>query len=344
MPAGLKTIHGFQRDRQTGSFPLLVEEVNETLLVECHSALDDIFDLQDSLPGFGGASANMPDGSTITFSLYISKHPNRDRLTLLDASNVRRAPDKGAYWLIDLKYGFVPNPDQSVTNPNNPQQSQQIVYPWQKPPVWSSSSKIVDHFTFRKPDGTLIRHANKLVITEPIRVPMAHEVYSFSFARPYGSFNPEAIRQYMGGLNKTILWGGQPGTWKLTGKNENEQWQQFRGEGQFESNVRFITTSLTFEWNPEGWKEEKVSMSTKQLVTVDGVERLTKIIIDWDGNIARSPWPLLTDGSASPFEPASIDPTQFALINHGWDFQNQIQPDIRTLAIQLGLYAGGVAP
>jgi len=355
MPTGLKTIYGFVREEQQGSFAFLKEDITERLLVECHNVTDDLFDLQTTLPAYGQASGNMPDGSTITFTLWVSTHPQAAYLTLISAPSVKRAEDGSAFWIIELEYKVdVSNlttgdirqrPDQKTTNPDLPaSQREQIVFPWDRPAVWTSSTRLVKHSTYLKPNGNPIVHANGFPILTPVDVDMVHEVHTFTFNIPYVNFDYDRdISTFVNGYNKVQLWQKPQYAWKLTSANVNEQYETLNVPvtgNQF--TAHYVSVTLTFEYNPETWDLIIIDKHTFQLVLVNGAPTHLPIPVNARGDFAQEPWPLLANGEAVPWN--NNNPQNYAQLQTGWNPANSPQGDIKNMVLGYRLTIPGVAP
>lgn len=319
---GVASLHGFQREEVNVDFKFLNEEVNETLLIEADSVLDRWDQIQDDLPAYGGASGNMPDGSTITFTLGRSPHPHRSRLILREATNLRKVKNSGNFWEIDLLYNMDVS-DQEVQDPQDPENSQVIILPWQKAPVWQAGNSITEHETFQKPNGDLIRHTNGAPITEPISVPLQHTSHTFTWNIKWDILDYDRdIEKYVNSINKQTMWNKPVGTWKLTNTSATEMWERipFDEDVSGEYSFHYARITATFEHNPEGWNTAPFSKSTWELSVISLsplLYGLAPITVNSRGDFAEEPWPLQDDGTAVPYN--SLDDSNlYARIDTGW--------------------------
>jgi hypothetical protein len=351
MPTGVKNICGFIRDSTTGNFGFLNEKVTETLRVEAYNVTDTLMDIQDSLPAYGTASGNMPDGTTITFTIHISRHPHRSRLLLLSAPSIRKVKGSGAWWDINLTYGM----DADKTKTTNPEQENPgtqnvIVLPWQQPPIWNFQTTEVDHDSFVKRwSGEQITMTNGLPITRPIRRKMSHEVNSFTFNIAWNDLDIEDIRKFKGMLNKQTLWGHLPGTVKCRSISINEQFKRMNTQTDEADKfvVHFAQVQTSFEYNPMGWAPRILSASTLQAVPIiaTGTVAYLPIPTNERGDFADEPWPLDINGLAIPYEDVKTAQEDFVYIDT--EDNHTAQPgalDIWKFANAYKLYSGKRRP
>jgi hypothetical protein len=319
--------HGFEREQSKLSAKFLSESVDETLLIE----VDDVFErwdeIQDALPAYGAASGNMPDGSTITFTLGRSPHPHRSRLILREASPLKKVPNSGTFWTVKLRYEMDIS-DQETEDPADPQNSNVIVLPWQRPPQWQASAKIVEHETFDKPNGDAILHTNNLPLNKPISVPLQHTTHTFTWNIKWAALDYDRdLESYANRMNKQTMWEKPPGTWKLTNISASEAWERipFDDDVPGEYSFHFARVTASFEYNPEGWNKAPYSKSTYAYSAIS----LSPLILGYApipvnsrGDLAKEPWPLKDDGFAVDYNDIN-DRSQYARLDTGWTADDQ---------------------
>jgi hypothetical protein len=329
MAAGIKKIHGFLPEEQDIRPFFNRTEIKEVVRVEMNTTRfglqDNAIDMIEFLPSFasgpGDPSIN-PLG--ITFTLYQSPHPKAASLVLLECSGIKRVSGSGTFYDVTLNYGnFIPGEITTVESSNSPNPGSPIVSPLQQPPVWSSSSNIVQKQTMTRPNGKFIVHENGLAITSPISYEEAHTVHTWSFNVNYDSTNYYSdIASYVGfvGRRNDTLFGVRASYWKFTAASSQEMRESY-GTGKSRVRFHYLKCQVSFEYNPSDWLDDAKLYSRSTYQRVNG--KLIPIKINDLGDRAQEPWPLQTkepDGDCfgAPYNvnPPNID--LYAVLDTGY--------------------------
>lgn len=329
MAAGIKKIHGFIPEEQDIRPYFNRTEIKEVVRVEMDTTnfgvQDNAIDLIDYLPSYasGPGDTNF-NPLQITFTFYQSPHPKAASLVLLECSGIKRVSDSGTFYDISLNYGnFIPGELTTVEGPEKPNPGTPIISPLQQPPVWSSSSNIVQKQTMTKPNGKFIIHENGLAITSPISYEEAHTAHTWTFNVNYTSINYQSdIANYVGFIGKKTdtLFGKIASYWKLTAASSQEMRESY-GTGKSRVTFHYLKCQVSFEYNPSNWLDDAKLYSRSTYQRVNG--KLIPIKINDLGDRAQEPWPLQTkepDGDcfAAPYyvNPPNVD--LYAVLDTGY--------------------------
>lgn len=298
MAAGIKKIHGFLSEEQDIKPFFNRTEIKEVVRVEMNTTRfgiqDNAIDMIEYLPSY----ASGPGDTTfnplqITFTLYQSPHPKATSLVLLECLGIKRVSGSGTFYDVSLNYGnFIPGEITTVENSNSPNPGTPIVSPLQQPPVWSSSSNIVQKQTMTKPNGDPIIHENGLAITTPITYEESHTVHTWSFNVNYFSINYTSdIAGYVGFVGKKtdFLFGIRASYWKFTATSSQEMRESY-GTGKSRVKFHYLKCQVSFEYNPSDWIDDAKLYSRSTFQRVNG--RLIPIKINDLGDRAQEPWTL----------------------------------------------------
>lgn len=320
MPTGFKEDFGFIREEQRGSFQWGKQTVRETRRVECHNVTDDLFHLQDTLPGYG------TPGEPITYTIGLSPHPRRANLVLRDVTGIERCSEDrgGSFWDISLEYatpdfmsgeGTSESKRQKRRDQRIDQNNRVIVYPWDEPPIWSSTSRetLVDRW--KDANGLQLIHTNGLPLQEPVRIPANLRGHNFTFNVRFDDFDyTNDFEPYEGMINSVPMktfFGEDAEEFcvKLESIGFTEHYDTIDyqvpdnqseqgGEQTFYENIRYISVNVSFLVDPAGFKISYISRHTLQYVDGFGP---APIQINSRGDIATAPWPLKPNGEAVPY-------------------------------------------
>jgi len=268
MAAGIKKIHGFLPEEQDIRPFFNRTEIKEVVRVEMNAKRFDLHDDAISMIEFLPSFASGP-GSTdfnplqMTFTLYQSPHPKAPSLVLLECTGIKRVSGSGTFYDVSLNYGnFIPG---EITGTP-------IVSPLQQPPVWSSSSNIVQKQTMTRPNGKFIIHENGLAITSPISYEEAHTVHTWSFNVNYASTNYYSdIASYVGfvGRRNDTLFGVRASYWKFTAASSQEMRESY-GTGKSRVRFHYLKCQVSFEYNPSDWLDDAKLYSRSTYQRVNG--------------------------------------------------------------------------
>jgi len=325
MAAGIKKIHGFISEEQDIRPYFNRTEVKEVVRVEMNTTSfgiqDNAIDLIDYLPSYAsgpGDSSFNPLG--ITFTFYQSVHPKAPNLILLECTGIKRVSGSGTFYEVSLNYGnFIPGEITSVDrNTGTP-----IVNPLNQPPIWSSSSNLVQKQSMTGANGKFLYHENGLALTAPISYEESHTVHTWNFNINYNSLNYFSnIASYVGfiGEDDATLFGVRASYWKFTGATAQEHYESY-GTGKSKTTFHYVKCQVSFEYNPSNWLDESKLYSRSTYQRVNG--KLIPIKINDLGDRAQEPWPLQIkepDGDcfAAPYtdNPPNVD--LFAVIDTGY--------------------------
>ena len=318
---GLKLIHGFIHEKQKAKPEWGNITITETVLIEMEYASDRIISLIGLLPSYPASpSSTNPKGLSFTFDS--SPHPDNSALVLRSASELTQVPNSAAFWTIELSYSVFSTAELSVgliglatgsSNPRHRKDQREFIDPEDRPVVWNMTTSIVRKETYMKEDGSgPIVHANGLPLTEPYSYEETHETHTFSYNIPFSVFDHDDFSPHVGKVTSAPVLGYAADKIKFVAFNSNEEYES-NGTGLTKTEYHYVRVTLSFEYNPSGWSEDAklVSMSTVQLVS----GKLIPININ-SSEYAQQPWPLLSDGTAAQYD--ALDPTTFALVNHGY--------------------------
>jgi hypothetical protein len=318
---GLKLIHGFVHEKQKAKPEWGNMTVSETVLFEMESPSDRIVSLLGLLPSYPASpSATNPKGLSFTFDL--SPHPDTNALVLRTASDLTQVPGSATFWTIELGYSVFNTSEltsglagfaNSNPNPRHRKDQRAFIDPIDRPVVWNMSTSLVRKETYMHENGAApIVHANGLPLTEPYSYEETHETHTFSYNIDYNVFDHGDFSDYVGRVDSVGILGAASHKFKFIAFTANEEYES-NGNGLDKTEYHYVRVSLSFEYNPSGWLEDAklVSMSTVQLVAGE----LIAININ-PTEYAQEPWPLLADGTAAQYD--ALDPTTFALVDHGY--------------------------
>ena len=298
--------------------------ITERWLVKMDSPFDDVADVQSQLPMYGATAEP-------TFTIGISYHPRYVNLKLKSLNSLTPHPEGQPFWIVDVTYetaqwlmqelGNNPREDQGrgnlgpkkkIDNGGNP-----IIYPWDEPPTWSTSTQTVRQTLFHDANGDILLHANMLPITEGMEGELELEVHQFTWNVPYDTFTYSTqVRPYLHKVNSTTCFGKDP-TYVYCEKitcTENFRVSTVGvpdGETpQSEAQYHFVTLNATFIIDPSPVfadhysyfreKYRRVSMHTQQVrEIVGGQYKYGPIAVNGRGDFAESPWPLLSQAKAT---------------------------------------------
>ena len=301
--------------------------LSERWLVKMDSPLNNIADVQAQLPAYGAAAEP-------TFTIGISYHPQFVNLKLKSLNSLSPSPEGQPYWIVDVTYETGQWLNQQLGGPGGGQREDQgkgnlgpkkkfdengnpIKTPWEEPPTWSASTRIVRGTTFHDKDRDLLRHANGMPLTEGMDYEITLEVHNFTWNVRYDTFNYSTfVRPYINKVNDDDCYGKDPGYVLLETLTATENFRLQTvsyPDGETppaEVNFHFITLNATFviDTRPPGpgkfsWFREqyrRVSMSTQQAVFGPlGVLGYAPIPVNGRGDFAESPWPLLSLSAAT---------------------------------------------
>lgn len=298
MAAGIKKIHGFLSEEQDIKPFFNRTEIKEVVRVEMNTTSfglqDNAIDLIEYLPSY----ASGPGDTTfnplqMTFTLYQSPHPKAASLVLLECSGIKRVSGSGTFYDVSLNYGnFIPGEITTVENSNSPNPGTPIISPLKQPPVWSSSSNIVQKQTMTKPNGDPIIHENGLALTSPITYEESHTVHTWSFNVNYASIDYSSdIANYVGfvGKRSESLFGIRASYWKFTAASSQEMRESY-GTGKSRVRFHYLKCQVSFEYNPSDWINDAKLYSRSTYQRVNG--KLIPIKINDLGDRAQEPWTL----------------------------------------------------
>lgn len=297
MAAGIKKIHGFIPEEQDIRPYFNRTEIKEVVRVEMNTTSfglqDNAIDLIDYLPAYGNPGDTSINPLGITFTFYQSVHPKATSLILLECTGIKRVSGSGTFYDVSLNYGnFIPGELTTVESPDRPNPGTPIISPLQQPPVWSSSSNIVQKQTMTKPDGKFIVHENGLAITSPIYFEEAHTTHTWSFNVNYTSINyHNDIGYYVGfvGSDLHTLFGTKASFWKVTAASAQEMRESY-GTGKNRIRFHYLKCQVSYEYNPSDWLNDAKLYSRSTYQRVNG--KLIPIKINDLGDRAQEPWPL----------------------------------------------------
>jgi len=324
---GLKQIIGFLHEAQDLSATWGIHTCREQCLIEMDSPMEDVIDVQMALPAYDFNITPEP-----TFTLGLSYHPSRSDLLLKQVNGVKIHQSGRPFWIVDITYetgNFLNTSDGFSTVPTRvddttgtvAQPKAIIVYPWEKPVIWHSSTRAVQVTRFRSSTGVMLRHSNFLPLTEGIEIPMNLQVHQFTWNVQATGFNYSTqISPYIGKINSVQVddfYNAPIGHVLLESLTCAENYETVTlatptGQASQDGTHHYITLSATFVIDertavvsPEGHFREsnrRVSMHTQELIN-GGVANMAyaPIPINDKGDFAQSPWPLRDDGSAYPY-------------------------------------------
>lgn len=322
MPTGVKKVLGFLRE-ETSPKPFLDRtECTEVCRVEVYNTTDNWVQLFNTLPASGSPGTIGFNPQQITFTFGTSFHPLTNNLYLQAAPSIKKFSP--TFWDITLQYSnaqYQLQPSGQNQNPKD-RKDQKYQNPLSRPPVWTSSSNIVQQETMTKgPNpiagaiGDFIVHENKLGLTDPYMKDEIHTVHTFAFNRNYTSFDfATDIKPYLGKVSTATIFDATVAEqYKMTSCTCSEEYESV-GQGDTYTLYHFIRITVSFEFNPSGWiKDAKlVSKSTQQLVAGE----LQPIIINARKALAYEPWPLLVGGLAAPY--TALNPANYAVLDTGY--------------------------
>jgi len=326
----IQKILGFLRDEQDIKPYWNRTEVKETLRIISDDATDTGFEIIYYLPSYvSGPGTTDFNPMQATFTIYRSSHPTATDLVLLEAYSVRRVPNTGNAWDITLLYGsYIPNelvaygtnfPPSSSGGNSNPPPAPSF-NPLSAPPVWSSSSAIVQKQTMTKPNGNFIVHEHGKLLNDPITYEEVHTTHTWTFNVDYHQLNyVQQIAKFAGIVGAAGNIFGEPAQrWKMTACSGQEARESY-GSGDQRVSYHYVKVSLSIEYNPSGWVDDAklISRSTLQLLDGDFIP----IDINGNGDRAHEPWPLLpVDGGGdvlgAPYD--ALNPNAFAVLDTGY--------------------------
>jgi hypothetical protein len=316
------------------------QRLSKTLLLKMESPFEDEMAVQAGLPAYDGGITPEP-----TFTIGRSYWPGRADLILKSCDGIR--PDKAGrpFWLVELTYEtaqWINQPlageDQGRGRTGQKKRlsgATNIKYPWDEPPTWSGGQETVSITTFHHANGTILRHANKLPLTEGISTEIQLEQHTFTWNVEYDNFTYATdIRPYVGKLNDNTCFSKAAKHVLLKSCTAVENYRTVNiplssGEsptGATETH-HFITLTAVFlidnrASNVHGyWREanRRVSMHTMQLVMIGVLSLPTymPIAINSRGDNAKAPWPLTPAGLGYPYAtlPTANPLTDFAIID-----------------------------
>ena len=340
----IQKILGFLRDEQDIKPYWNRTEVKETLRIISDDATDTGFEIIYYLPSYvSGPGTTDFNPMQATFTIYRSSHPTATDLVLLEAYSVRRVPNTGNAWDITLLYGsYIPNelvaygtnfPPSSSGGNSNPPPAPSF-NPLSAPPVWSSSSAIVQKQTMTKPNGNFIVHEHGKLLNDPIPYEEVHTTHTWTLNEDYASLNYfSQFASLAGKVGSTTTFGTDGQYWKLSALSAQEARESY-GSGNQRLSYHYVKITISFEYNPSGWVDDAklVSRSTLQLLDGDFIP----IDINGNGDRAHEPWPLLpVDGGGdvlgAPYD--DLDPNDFAVLDTGYP----VTANIATLISTYGL-------
>ena len=329
---GLTKIHGFLHEKQQLKPSFGNITVMETVLVETDDPHDSVVDLIGLLPASPVTpSATNPYG--ISFTLYVSTHPSGSGLVLYSAGTVQQSEQGACFWEIPLEYKTDLVQEFSGPGNNNPRRrkDQREKNPLIRPVVWNGSSQTAQKQTYTQPDGTVIRHTNNLLLSEPQTYSEEHEIHTFSFNIAASAYNWSDFRPYIGKVSSSTAFGVTGQKVKLKSCTASEEYEDvdLTGDGTSRTLYHYMRVTITFEINPSGWVDDAIvySMSTLQLVA----GQYYPIDINSRGDWATAPWPLVDDGTAWQYDSPTI--TEWAELDTGYP----LLADIGALVTSLGL-------
>ena len=318
-------------------------------LIKMDSPLETANDVQFYLPSFGQQSEP-------TFTIGLSHYPGRPDLLLKQANGVREHESGRPWWLVSVTYetgqwlrDLFPGEDQGRGNVGVKKRIQEnsgtavvpkevIVYPWDEPPTWSSSTRTVNATVFQDATGAALKHANGIPIVEGIQVPLNLEVHTFTWNVPYNTFNYNNFSSYIGAINSETVTKFKNAIAKHVLCEDISCTENYRAvnlgvpngqssDGTSETH-HFITLTARFVIDrrntTHGYFREahrRVSMHTLQLVNIGTIlapiYTYLPILINGRGDVAMEPWPLNAAGLGYPYGSVNTaDPlTDFAWID-----------------------------
>ena len=150
-----------------------------------------------------------------TFTIGVSHYPGRPDLLLKQANGVREHESGRPWWVVSVTYetgqwlrDLFPGEDQGKGNIGRKKKLDNgdiIVYPWSEPPTWSSSTRTVTATVFQDATGAALKHANGLPILEGIQIPLDLEVHTFTWNKPYDTFDYNSYSPYIGKINSSKI-------------------------------------------------------------------------------------------------------------------------------------------
>lgn len=339
MPNVIK-IHGFRREDTSFNASANGYSLLENVLVEADHPGVTLPQIVAELPVFGSPGSLDFNPFGITFTLNQSAHPQAPNYYLKNTANARRTQEEGegCFWVFPCVYdtaspfaGASTQPsdsqrkDQKVKKPDSTLDAEKeaITNPLERPAVWSGGTMIVNRPSLRNLQGTLIKHTNKLPITKPIMLPVAHKKWSWSWNIAAGSFNYADFEQFENRCNSSQLVFQQgsngstytvsPKKLKCLGFSFTEHWETPAGSSE---EFHYARVTMAVEISPDDWDQTIVSMHTKELIIGDGgAERHEVIVINDKNDPVTEPWPLLPTGRAVPYtQLGTILPEEFGVL------------------------------
>ena len=316
-------------------------QCEETIIVKVDDPRMSAAKLVSLLPVFGAPGTTDWNPKQLTFTFFQSRHPDNNLLYLDDVGSIKTVNEEGGYWFyVPLTYRQPPitqlspanqpkeeRRDQKVSSPevNDPVLNTPITNPVNRPDIYGRTSRLGEKDTYRKPDGSVIKHANGMPIREPVKVPSVDVIHTFSWNKAWSALNLDTIKGMEGKINSTAINRG-----KLTGPIGNFRIESIVVSEEYESPPQSTTVfhyarlTMTLVESPLGWEMKIPSMHTLQKNAAG--DKLVAIPVNARGDLAKVPWPLKTDGTAIPFAAvAAGNLTGLAFLDTGYPETADIQ-------------------
>jgi len=337
----LESIQGILLPSENLTASYGVNTISCDWLIKMDNPLETVNDVQFYLPAHGQQAEP-------TFTIGVSHYPGRPDLLLKQANGVREHESGRPWWVVSVTYetgqwlrDLFPGEDQGKGNVGRKKKLDNgdiIVHPWSEPPTWSSSTRTVTATVFQDATGAALKHANGLPILEGIQVPLDLEVHTFTWNKPYNTFNYNSYSPYIGKINSSTVVNFKNAAAKNVLCEDISVTENYRtvnlavpyGESTVDTTATFHFVTLTARFvidrrnTTHGYFREahrRVSMHTLQLVNIGTIlapiYTYIPIQINGRGDVAMEPWPLNGAGLGYPYANiSSANPlTDFAWID-----------------------------